>query len=807
MAESILRLTVNSSEYDNKLKRATEQLTRYADGCRKVGGTLQYVDDNVVEFARSLGRMETTANTARGKLAEMTKAFTEMSVRYKEMTDEEKKGEFGKALNTSLNELKGRIQESKAQLDDINKSINGGGGLTGALDAVAGKFGLSIDQVTKFGGVVGVATTAVQVAKDAFFQSESGIDEWGRTVEGAKGAYSVFLDTLNNGNWSNFFQNLSAAIQGGRDLYDVFDRLGSIKSNNAAAIALVQQEISELRLAKQQGENVDAKLKSATERLAILQKQGVTAGLNAGNMSAFQTIRNGVNSIGGANVNDATINYVVERIMKNGQSEFDKYHRNFQILQQKGMVTRTQTINDSQGGTYERQYKEFDINALNKEQRKQYAIAKAVTEGETRIQKGIATYAQAVQEGAASAREQFKGNRYALQGSGGGGGKGGNTTITEEKDEFTEIIGLVGNAQERVSDLQRQISESWDEGEIARLTGELKVAQRELQRLKDIGKEKPMQQGLSGFNQQTMSAWMQGRQGDLAKAEYGSADYSSIMGNIADMNTIKTILEQSMKAGINAAQFDLSGLWEKVFDGDDIPDATWQEMVNKINEKLKEMKLEPISIEFKTGEIAKDGKIIKSSYKDAASAVNSLGSALSGLDDPGAKIAGTIAQAIANIALAFSSADLKEGESGNIWYWIAATAAGMATMISTISAIHSATGYQNGGVVKGYQRGGVVKGYAGGKPVMGYAGGGSIGSAISGGMITGSTYSNDQIPIMANAGEVVLTNAMTTTLASKLNDQSNTGYVPSHISGEQIYIALNRFMRRSGRGEIVTWKS
>lgn len=807
MAESILRLTVNSSEYDNKLKRATEQLTRYTDGCRKVGGTLQYVDDNVVEFARSLGRMETTANTARGKLAEMTKAFTEMSVRYKEMTDEEKKGEFGKALNTSLNELKGRIQESKAQLDDINKSINGGGGLTGALDAVAGKFGLSIDQVTKFGGVVGIETTAVQVAKDAFFQSESGIDEWGRTVEGAKGAYSVFLDTLNNGNWSNFFQNLAAAIQGGRDLYDVFDRLGSIKSNNAAAIALVQQEISELRLAKQQGENVDAKLKSATERLAILQKQGVTAGLNAGNMSAFQTIRNGVNSIGGANVNDATINYVVERIMKNGQSEFDKYHRNFQILQQKGMVTRTQTINDSQGGTYERQYKEFDINALNKEQRRQYAIAKAVTEGETRIQKGIATYAQAVQEGAASAREQFKGNRYALQGSGGGGGKGGNKTITEEKDEFTEIIGLVGNAQERVSDLQRQISESWDEGEIARLTGELKVAQRELQRLKDIGKEKPMQQGLSGFNQQTMSAWMQGRQGDLAKAEYGSADYSSIMGNIADMNTIKTILEQSMKAGINAAQFDLSGLWEKVFDGDDIPDATWQEMVNKINEKLKEMKLEPISIEFKTGEIAKDGKIIKSSYKDAASAVNSLGSALSGLDDPGAKIAGTIAQAIANIALAFSSADLKEGESGNIWYWIAATAAGMATMISTIATIHSATGYQNGGVVKGYQRGGVVKGYAGGKPVMGYAGGGSIGSAISGGMITGSTYSNDQIPIMANAGEVVLTNAMTTTLASKLNDQSNTGYVPSHISGEQIYIALNRFMRRSGRGEIVTWKS
>ena len=422
MADSILRLKVESQEYDNKLKQAAQGLTRYADECRKVGGTLEVVEKETLDYVRALGQMDTTSRTATGKLAEMKKTFTELSVVYKNMTDEEKNSPFGKALATSLDQLKGRIGESKVQLDDINKSINGGGGLTGALDAVAGKFGLSIDQITKFGGVVGVTTTAVQVAKDAFFQSESGIDEWGRTVEGAKGAYSVFLDTLNNGNWSNFFQNLQTAIRGGRDLYDVFDRLGSIKSNNAAAIAITQKEIAELRLAKQQGENVDAKLKSATERLAALQKQGVSAGMAAGSQSAFQTIRNGVNSIGGAGVNDATIKYAVDRIMKNGQSEFDKYARNRDILRERGMVTKTQTIYDSQGGSYERQYREFDINALTKEQQKQYALAQAITEGETRIQAGISAYAQAVSEGASSAREAFKGNRYALQGSGGGGG-------------------------------------------------------------------------------------------------------------------------------------------------------------------------------------------------------------------------------------------------------------------------------------------------------------------------------------------------------------------------------------------------
>jgi len=285
--------------------------------------------------------------------------------------------------------------------------------------------GMSTSKFTALSLGIGATTTALKVAKDAFRQSESNIDEWGRTMEGAKSAYNLFLDTLNNGNWSNFFKNLETAIRGGRDLYDVFDRLGSIKSNNAAAIAMTQKEIAELRLAKQQGENVDAKLKAATARLSTLQRQGIDAGINAGNQSAFQTIRNGVNSIGGARVNDATIKYAVQQIMKNGQTEFDKYRRNYDILRRQGTVERPKFVPNTSGGSTLSTESVFDINRLTREQQRQYAIAKAITEGETRIQQGISAYAQAVSEGTASAREAFKGNRYALQGSGGGGKGGG----------------------------------------------------------------------------------------------------------------------------------------------------------------------------------------------------------------------------------------------------------------------------------------------------------------------------------------------------------------------------------------------
>ena len=429
MADIISRLKLESGEFDSKIKRAGQELMAYSEHCRKTGLQMGFANKDARDFAQSLGNMQTTSTTARGKINELSDAFVNLRVMYMNMTDEEKNNQFGKNLAASLDQLKTRIMDAKAQLDAATLSLNDNGeagkGTSSVMEMLKDKFTVNIDAVKLFNIGLQAAEAALNVAKDAFFQSESNIDEWGRTVEGAKGAYNVFLDTLNNGNWSNFFQNLQTAIQGGRDLYDVFDRLGSIKSNNAAAIALTQKEIAELRLAKQQGENVDAKLKSATERLAALQKQGVSAGMTAGSQSAFQTIRNGVNSVGGASINDATIKYAVDLIMKNGQSEFDKYARNRDILRERGMVTKTQTINDSQGGTYERQYREFDINALTKEQQKQYALAQAITEGETRIQAGISAYAQAVIEGTSSAREAFKGNRYALQGSGGGGARSG----------------------------------------------------------------------------------------------------------------------------------------------------------------------------------------------------------------------------------------------------------------------------------------------------------------------------------------------------------------------------------------------
>lgn len=162
-----------------------------------------------------------------------------------------------------------------------------------------------------------------------------------------------------------------------------------------------------------------------------------------------------------------------------------------------------------------------------------------------------------------------------------------------------------------------------------------------------------------------------------------------------------------------------------------------------------------------------DAKTTADAWRGAAAAMSSVGSALSQMEDPGAKIMGIIGEAIANIASGFAQASAQEGKGG-VWYWIAATAAGLAAMVSTIATIHSATGFAQGGIVQG------------------------------------NTYSSDQIPARLNAGEVVLTHAMAGNLASQLegNGLGNLN-LSATISGEQIRLALNNNGRRTGRGEYV----
>ena len=156
-------------------------------------------------------------------------------------------------------------------------------------------------------------------------------------------------------------------------------------------------------------------------------------------------------------------------------------------------------------------------------------------------------------------------------------------------------------------------------------------------------------------------------------AEIGASDYIKQMANLADANAYKNLMQEALQQGMNDLVLDSSELWRKIINGEDIDDNTWATLVEKINEKLKEQEIDPIELKFSTGNIVKTAKDTEEGWKAAAQAVKAVGGALAQIEDPGAKIAGLIGQAVANIALGFAQATAASSKAG-VFGWIAAIA-------------------------------------------------------------------------------------------------------------------------------------
>lgn len=137
MADSILRLKVDSQEYDNKIRRAADGIQQYAQRCRDAGGTLTQLDDGVLEFVQSLGKMDTVATTTKQKLREMSNALTTLTTTYRELTDEEKQSPFGKELSKSIQQLTERAGAAKDAMLDVEQSIRNAASDTRMFDQLS----------------------------------------------------------------------------------------------------------------------------------------------------------------------------------------------------------------------------------------------------------------------------------------------------------------------------------------------------------------------------------------------------------------------------------------------------------------------------------------------------------------------------------------------------------------------------------------------------------------------------------------------------------------------------------------------
>ena len=739
MAENILKLRVDSEQYESKLKRAAEGLQHYVDSARRAGSSLEQVSSEALEFARSLGQMETKSTSATAKLAEMKKTFTELSVQYKNMTDQEKQSPFGRALAASLEQLKGRISESKSQLDEVNKSLNGNSGLSGALDSLAGKFGVNIQSLAGWGAALGAAKAALDVSKDALGANESAVDEWGRIVDSSKSLYEGFLNAINNGDITGYLGRMDEIVAAAKRAYDEMDRLGSLKTIQAPAISAQQSENDRIRqmivsrryIAPNDGRGAARGLVNG-QVLTDAQVKQLERSLEGGLTKITTLIGNEVKQ------SNRAITAVYDRQAKNlgmslsefqrgtsSMSEFDrrlqgaKNYNRWQTEHSYVDQTTGRLMEPRSGNPYA-QFKGWDVFRVDGKQFND--LVKLIQERDQR-----ASQAYSMQGQAYRAINRAEGIT-PRGGSGGGGGRSGGGGAAE----YIPLEGSIDAMSAKVQELQKAWRAAADDDSRAQIKVQIDEAQHSLDLM--TGKVKEMT---------TLSAQTSG---------LGNGS-TPLAGLDTTITNLKSPLEQLTEEMNRLAEAQAKALTPEAW-------QAYQRQIEATQEKMDEF----------TGQTSKGAKDNDKSWQNAASAIASVGSAMQSIEDPAAKVVGIVAQAIATIALGYAQATKVAAETSGPWGWIAFAATGMATMLSTISAIHSATGFSEGGQVKG------------------------------------NTYSGDQIYSRLDAGEVVLTRAMAGNLASQLNSPAGNLSLSASVEGEKIFLATNRFLKRSGRGEFVTWK-
>lgn len=813
MADNIVRLKVDSTEYDSKIKRAADGILALERSIRKAGESFIQTWKDEQDFAKGLGDMETKSKTASGRIGELRSALTEMSVVYKRMTDEEKASPFGQNLGLSLDKLKSRLKEEETTLADVRRELGDTGreasGTGGVLDQLASKFTINVDAIKLFEMGMKAAGVVADVAKDAFFKNEEQLDEWGRVVEGAHSVYEGFLSALNTGDIGGYLSNINNIIQAARDAYDALDNLGTYNAFNQVNVERTRtnmtQAIADYRTGdgtrEQAKAAADAYKKELSDRrkleqdayLAAIKKTANERGINAadlrkalsGNYGQYQELKNAPLTGTRTEYRPGLMpgqagSYTQVKVAANEQERLGEALRQLndtelQALQALGaqaqrtgneiaQVDRTMARMLGKGGrTSGGTASGGSVSTKTPQGKADDIVSKAEAEYAATLDKiavrreaGLDTALQAKQKEVAATEKLYDAyttayNTYA------------DPTYKDMAAFTASMLGaLAGKVNEAkdAQDAEKQAAQQLAEAE--------KKKAREMEQTKLMGT----------FSESGISAGISYLKGKRAEAVIGSAEYKNFDTQLTDATTMSTLTGVMDKYNITPDQInvDAAGIWQKIINGNDITNADWQGVADAINEKLSELGIEPIKLDVQTGglkSVAKDVDVLASTTKNAGSAMNTLGGALASLEDPSAKVAGIVMQAIGNVALSFSQAMATPKDP---WSWIAFAVAGTATMISTIAAIHSATGYAEGGLIKGNS-------YSGDN-IM--ANGGAIG---------------------LNAGELVLNKAQQANLANQLDNPALPGdgaSRQSYVRGQDIFLGLNNYLRSSGRGQLVT---
>ena len=836
MADVISRLKLDSGEFDSKIKRAGQELMAYSEHCKKMGLEMGYANKDAKDFAKALGDMNTVSQTARGKLNELTEAFVNLKAMYNNMTDAEKQNTFGKELAASLDKLKNRIDEAKQNLNSVNAELGNTkqaeDGAKGGLEGLTSALGINVKSLMGWGTALAAGKVALDVAKDAFFASESSVDEWGRTIQSAQGLYEGFLNALNTGDISGYLSRMNDIVTAARAAYDELDKLGTMKTIQAPKVSAQQTENERIRSMIQTGRYIapidgrknavfNGREMQNGDKLTAVQIRALEKQLQNGMQNVVKLVGNEVNQTGKAI--DAYYNSMAKQNgmslqeFKKGTSSWEEFNKKIQGYEEyKKWDKQARTEFAKQGG---RGNVDFD---------KSNPFAEFKKWGVFRVDKeGGNSYKDLVQ--LIQQRDQQAGQAYSMQSQAyrtmnraegftvsklmGKGGKGGSGS-TKQDIQFADDSIM---AQEKlVSDLTQKWKAASGELRDGYLK-DLEEAQKKLAEMTGKAKDPDFDKlfpdmskvnfntgyagsaqakydsaradlALGPMNLDAVNDYIGSIKGMLKDANLGDELYTSMTEKLKDATTVSTLLQEMMERGLAGADLESTAqaLKEKLLSPEGIDQTAIQSFLDTLNAQIEEAGGVGLKLNSKTGEVSdkdkgndplkelkdKTGKLV-SGLSDVSSGMKNLGIEIPEEIDELIGIIGSVMQIVQGVGTIISVFQTSAITANTI-------ALGALTAAITANTVAQAIPFfSNGGVVH-----------------------------AADGFVSGNSYSGDLTPAMVNSGELILNRAQQGVIASELEGGGMQNlHLDTVIGAEEIRLVLNNNGRRTGRGEYVTTRN
>lgn len=717
MADSILRLRIDSQEYDNKIKRAAEGIQQYAQKCREAGGTLSFLDDGVLEFVQSLGQMDTVAKGSRQQMRELSNALTTLTTTYRGLTEEEKASPFGVELARGIDALTERAGEARDAMSDVEQSIKNASSDTRAFDQLAQ--GMSV-ATAGFQGLTGAGKLL-------------GI-EMGNDVEVIAKLQAAMAVTNSLTTIQNALQKQSALMQG----------LNAAKTALATAAQQAYAVATGEATVAQTAFNVVA---SANPYALLLTAAGALVGV----VAAFASTT--------------------------GESTDA-------LAEQKSMIDD---------------------------------LAKSVD----------------------TAAESYKNLAAQIKSLGIGGQKEYKILIQAKADQFQDVRNAwlnVGFDKRKEEERNGKDTEKWKalDEEQKRLHDEMLKVQKEYNELRRINKDRVKrlnQYARLDFSDITTEAEAQSAlsflQDQKKYKDPTSKDYGNIKRAIEYVENIllpqfQDKTEVKAKSQATHVQKETAILKKSIGD--------YEKQIKELRATEKDVTTteEWEALEHRIGELVIKVKELKGELKDVPASISEATNKATDaqnkkiqdrMNDPE-----TVSKGVAAIVKDIENKNKKEDKEDKKYL-----ADGLGKLASGLGGIES--GFKSLGIDLGDGFDKVVGGLQGVSSILTgieaivmaikiistadaimpfpFANGGIVPHAANGYFVPGNSFSGDTTPIMANAGELVLNESQQGVLASRLSDVGGMRniQITGHIEGEAIALSVDRFGKRTGKGELAFFKN